>query len=104
RRAGRAEGVIARDRAARARLFPVLRRVEPIALSRDPSAEIADSQELRRRGFAAFRELIARLGRARPVVLFIDDLHWGDTDSAALLIDLLRPPESPPMLLIASYR
>ena len=52
RRIGReADAVMPRDVAALARLFPVLRRVEPIALSRDRSAEIADSQELRRRGF-----------------------------------------------------
>jgi tRNA A-37 threonylcarbamoyl transferase component Bud32 len=99
-----AEPLIPRDAAALARLFPVLRRVEPIALSRDRVAEHSDSQEQRRRGFAAFRDLITRLAGSRPVVLFIDDLHWGDTDSAALLIDLLRPPESPPLLLILSYR
>ena len=98
------EELVPRDAAALARLFPILRRVEPIALSRDRSTEIADFQELRRRGFAAFRELLSRLAASRLVVLFIDDLHWGDVDSAALLTDLLRPPGAPPILLIASYR
>ena len=105
RRLGRdAEELVPPDAAALARLFPVLRRVESIALGRDRSTEIADSQELRMRGFAAFRALFSRLAATRPVVVFIDDLHWGDIDSALLLNDLFRQPGAPPLLLIASYR
>jgi hypothetical protein len=99
-----ADALLPRDVAALTRLFPILRRVDAVAQARHRSTHVTNALELRRRGFAAFRELIARLSDRHPVVLVIDDLQWGDTDSAALLIDLLRSAEPLPVLFIGCYR
>lgn len=86
-----------------ARLFPVLERVDAIA--RAPHAFSApEPRELRRQGFEALRALLTRIGQTKLLVLYIDDLQWGDVDSAALLSELIRPPNAPPMLFLAAYR
>jgi hypothetical protein len=93
-----------RERAALARLFPVLRDIGEVGSSRRAAADIPDAQELRRRALAGLKELLGRLTDQLTVALFVDDLQWGDLDSGYLLRELLRPPDPPALLLLASYR
>ncbi len=85
------------------RLFPVLRRVPKFAELVAATTAPVDLQELRRRGFQALRALLARLAREKPVVMFIDDAHWGDADSAGFLAELIHGAE-PQTLIIVAHR
>ncbi len=83
-------------------VFSVLGRIKAFS-----SAEELDTvalQDIRLLAFRALRELLGTLARARPLILWIDDLQWGDADSAPLFRELLRPPGAPQLMLIVSYR
>ena len=100
------DSVLPRDIHAAEQLFPVLRDVGDVVRSRrrTPAATVPDQQELRRRAFAAMRELFVRLADRAPLIVAIDDLQWGDVDSAELLKDVLRGPDAPALLFLATYR
>jgi tetratricopeptide (TPR) repeat protein len=92
------------DLVALSRLFPVMLRVEAAASVYQDEAENADPLALRQRAVTALRDLLTRMAARRPLVVYIDDLHWADADSAVLLEELFRPPQAPPILTIACFR
>jgi tetratricopeptide (TPR) repeat protein len=85
-----------------ARLFPVLQRIPQVAQAVE--SQRGDPQAVRRRAFQALRQLLAALVRRRPIVLFLDDVQWGDVDSASLLLEVLRAPGAPALLLLMTFR
>jgi hypothetical protein len=85
------------------RLFPVLGRVPGFG-ARQSEGHGGDAQEQRRRGFAALRELLARLGDRRRLVLWIDDVQWADVDSTALGRELFGGIDPPRALVLLTYR
>ena len=90
--------------AALARVFPALLRIDRVARATSEREGKLNLEELRLQAFGALRELLARIGERRPLVLFIDDLQWGDLDSAALIREILSSAEPPRMLMLFSYR
>lgn len=92
------------DVGAARRLFPVLGRVPRIARAPFDAGPELDPSLGRRRASAALRDLLSRVAARGPLVVWIDDLQWGDLDSLALLRDLCRPPAPPAMLLVLAAR
>lgn len=85
------------------RLFPALARVPTLAQI-TLREEDADPRALRKHAYDALGNLLAQLGREHNLVLVIDDLQWGDVDSARLLYELFARSERPRALLVLSYR
>jgi len=99
------EPLLPSEVAALSRLFPVMLQVKSVAAAAyQPQGQNGPPLILRQRAFAALRQLLARLAARQPLLVWIDDLHWADADSAALLEDLLRPPQAPPILTVACFR
>ena len=99
------EALVSHDLGALTRVFPSLLRVPTIAAIAQGAPLLAqDDREARWRAFSALKVLVGELSRTRTVVVHIDDLQWGDADGTSALVELLRPPDAPRFVLVASYR
>ena len=78
-----------------------LRRLVP-ALGRGESASpTTDAEGERLRLYESVRGLLTNIG---PLVLVLDDLHWADAGTLALLVHLVRAAPRAPILIVATYR
>ena len=97
------DALVPKELASLVRLFPVMKRVKRFTELAATGTSPADPAELRRRGFVALRALFARLARIRPLVIFVDDGHWGDADSTGFFTELVHHAEAQ-MLVILAHR
>lgn len=100
---GEAAELLPTSVAALAELFPAFQRVPAAAAGRRQAAPI-DPARRRSAAFEELGEVLAGLARRRPVAVWIDDVQWGDSDSARLLVYTMRAAERSPILWLACCR
>ena len=83
-----------------ARFLPQLRRLFPDI----PQPMELPPEQSRRVLFNAVTELLARTAENGPLLLMLDDLHWADEGTLALLSYLAPLVQKLPILIIGTYR
>ncbi|HEY3064154.1 MAG TPA: AAA family ATPase, partial [Methylomirabilota bacterium] len=70
----------------------------------DPAWRALDAPRRRQRTLEAVRRLLLRVSETQPLVLAIEDLQWVDTDTQAVLDQLVRHLGGAAILLLLNYR
>jgi hypothetical protein len=82
-----------------------LQGVAPELLALAPESTTSRRQAPDRdRLFGAVLRVLRQYARARPTVLVIEDLHWADEATLAMLQFLIAEAEPAPYLVVATYR
>src|SRR2546423_306875 len=87
-------------------LYPYLGALLGLALEPEAAARLAElaPEALQYRTFEVAELLLARLADERPVVVALEDLHWADPTSLALVERLLGLTEEAAVLLMLTQR
>jgi DNA-binding winged helix-turn-helix (wHTH) protein/tetratricopeptide (TPR) repeat protein len=91
---------IGEEAAELGRLLPKLRRIIP---DLPPPIELP-AEQARRQLFNSFTNFIARRSREQPTMLVLEDLHWADDSTLALITHLSKRHSDMPLLMIGTYR
>ena len=83
-----------------ARLLPQLRRLLPDL----PPLPPVSPEQSRRMLFNAVLQLIERQSRLNPILLLLEDLHWADDGTLALLVHLGQSIHRMPVIIIVTHR
>jgi len=83
-----------------ARLMPELRRLFPDI---PPPLELPPEQE-RRYLFNCILEFLQRTAQIQPLLLTLEDLHWGDDATLLLLQHITQRLHEMPVLIVGTYR
>ena len=70
----------------------------------DPEYEALEPAERRRRIFGAVTRIVLRESERQPVLLVVENAHWADSETAALVETLVDEIRNARVLLLASYR
>lgn len=83
-----------------ARLAPALRSILPALGEPLPVPPEAETARLR----DSLSQFVLRIAAEHPVVLVLDDLHWADASTVAILRALARSTRSAAVLVVGTYR
>ncbi len=85
---------------------PQLRRLSAHAVRHRPelAEEVLEGGDTRVELFDAVAQLLGTLARDRPVTLILDDLHWAQLPTLALLEHLVQAGHETRLLVLATFR
>jgi class 3 adenylate cyclase/tetratricopeptide (TPR) repeat protein len=70
----------------------------------DPQWETLDPPQRRRRTLEAVKRLLLRESQVQPLLVVVEDLHWIDSETQALLDGLVESLPAARLLLLVNYR
>lgn len=69
-----------------------------------PGIAELEGEALKRKLFSAVEHALTAVTEDEPVIVVLDDLHWGDAASVELLIHLFRLTNRDPVLFLCAFR
>jgi tetratricopeptide (TPR) repeat protein len=94
--------VLALDRALESALPPLLALLE--VLGEDLAWRALDAPQRRQRTLESVKRLLLREAQVQPLLLVVEDLHWIDSETQALLDGLVESLPTARLLLLVNYR